>query len=788
MGNYLGAEVELAKQIRNSSNPAGSETKLNISTPLLQKLGLVYINKTPDKIALTQSAALLNAALVRQPNNNEIREDLSSLCDHVLEVAKAKQTNENLLSIAQQVMGKVRAMRNATNASLANLTLISVKFDNQRKKELEEKKVKEIDSLQNEIAKQYSEILDFISQKCITILGTPPCDFALVGLGALASKEVTPYSSFKSVIVLKEGVQNSKKYAKILKYFRWYSTIFQIVLLNLQETKLSKMSVSVLNNPLIKGANWYCDKHTISGFSFDGFMSYAWVPPNLEPQNKEELTLAYEAIKPVGEMVKFLSNSNNLHQDYHLADVSFKYCFVSGYKKVFNDFARALRETIVVGRRCHKYAIILHDKLNCQFRSLNANGEQFYLASYNKPNIKQIVKNLVPYFVTTLGRLKLTEKCSLFEIVKSLHNANVFEAEVLRQILFVLAVSLEIRLKESMDRDLQEGPSPNNRCGERDEATISKFIEFVGEHSLVKYFQVAFSLQGIVIDKEVDDWSINLNSKELSRYTIYIMNLLNLFENIPAEYEKQLLQLPKTFVEERLFLNVQMVISYYNNREFNEALSLSQTLIMEYSEALCQKHAIFTQEGKCLYRLKRYKEALVCFEKTNANQELKAKRLLRTREFDQNLYDVIVFSGLCKLHLRQYTDGLTFFTKALMYLNGYDNIALQKCDCKANIGNCFLGLGKIERAKQKTNQALKLYRDMNAPSVRICNSHHTLGLCFMEEKQYQDALNQFKTDYHLRCRLASADSNNEHIKNGLTLIHLAASKLKEEEEKKEICQ
>lgn len=785
MGNYLGAEVELAKQIRNTCDPSGHEKRIDVSAQLMHKLGLVYVNKTPDKVALVQSVALLNAALARQPNNNEIKDDLSGLCYHVLEASKAKQADLNLVDISKEVMAKVRAMRNAANASLANLSFISSNPENQKIKDQEGRKVKEIDALQNQIAKHYTEILDFISKKCIKVLGSPPCDFALVGLGALASKEVTPYSDFKSILVLKEGVQSSKKYIKCLKYFRWFSAIFQIILLNLQETKLNKIAIPVLNNPLIKGANWFYDKHTISGVSFDGFMSYAWIPPSSEPQNKEEMSLAFEAIKPVSEMVKFLSNHDKLHKDYHLADVSFKYCFISGYKKVYSNFTKAAWDTIVIGRRCHKYTLILHDKLNQEFRNLNANGEQFYLASYNKLNIKQVLKNLLPYFVATTGRLKLTDKSSPFETIKYLREKKFLEAEASRQILFALAVALEARLKESMDRDLQEGPPINFRCGERDEVTLSKLIEFLGEPSLVKYFQVAFALQRIVQDKEVDDWDVNLGPKELSRYKIFIMNLFNMFEHIPDEYKKQLSLIPKSLREDRLFLHIQLVVSNYNNRKFQEALNLLETLESDYSDFLCQKCTVYTQKGKCLYRLKRFREALSCFKKTEANQNLKAKRLPRTLYFDQNLYDVIVFMGLCKLHLRDYKDGLNFFVKALTYLNGYENIALQKCDCKANIGNCYLGLGKIEEAKRKTNQALKLYRDMNAPSIRICNSHHTLGLCYMEEKQYQDALSQFETDYHLRSRLASADSNSEHIKNGLTLMQLAASKLKEEKEREE---
>ena len=71
--------------------------------------------------------------------------------------------------------------------------------------------------------------MDYILNKCCEIIGKTPCKFAVVGMGLLARKKVTPFSEFEHVIVLEEGIQHKSIYQESLEYFRWFSIVFQLI-------------------------------------------------------------------------------------------------------------------------------------------------------------------------------------------------------------------------------------------------------------------------------------------------------------------------------------------------------------------------------------------------------------------------------------------------------------------------------------------------------------------------------------------------------------------------------
>ena len=67
----------------------------------------------------------------------------------------------------------------------------------------------------------------------------------------------------------------NEKYEEILDYFRWYSVVFHIIVINLQETILPSVSISSLNDKYCVLGNWFFDAHTKRGISFDGMMPHA---------------------------------------------------------------------------------------------------------------------------------------------------------------------------------------------------------------------------------------------------------------------------------------------------------------------------------------------------------------------------------------------------------------------------------------------------------------------------------------------------------------------------------
>ena len=779
MGNSLGAEIELAQEIRSNCNQNGEEIEAEKSAEIFQELALICKNKSPDPIYLIQGVALLNAALVRQPQSVKIQNDLNQLCGHVLNVVCAKPNHFSLTNISEQAAIKVKAMRAETCVALSKINLIEEEPESIRNlKSMEGKFSKEIELLQNRISQQYADVMDYISKKCVKMLGSPPCGFALIGVGSLASKEINPYSDFKNIIVLEDGIEKRSKYGICLEYYRWYAAIFEMILLNLKETPLSEAGISVLNNFSIKGGNWFVDKVGLvcKGVRFKGLMPYGSKAPFERNNIKEKLSKCCEQVKPIYEMVTLLSQSKDIKTSFHLADVTCRFCFVSGDKKVYNSFLKAAKEKVQAGITCNRYQNYIRKKYYDQLDSLNI--QYYFLTNYDTLNVNDVVYHIFPYFVSAMGRINKCMKTSIFDIVRELRDKGVFDDETCRLMLFATAISCLAKLKACLKKDdLENEGKLAVQCSAAGTRSNDQLVEYVGEFCLIRYFEVICGLLTRMNDR---NWKIS--GEKIMKHKMYVLNILHMYDRVPIEYKRSLESTSSSQIGERLAFCTHLTFAYFCDQKYEDALSVLEEAIANYPEILCQKYSIYEQKGKCLYKLKRYSEALTWLEKSTVFKKL-GSRLPRTRTFRADLYEIVFFHGLSKLHLRCYSESLHSFVKALTYANQFeDRLLLQKADCKANIGNCFLGLGKIEHAKRKVTQALDLYRRINAPCIRICSCHNTLGLCYMEEKKYRNALDQFKTDYYLRLR-TSMDRVDDQLQGGMSLIHLASSMMKKEEAK-----
>ena len=331
-------ENYLAKKLKQNRDKDGNEKAPQQSAEIFHKLSQIYFEKN-TMISLIRSATLLNAAITRKPSNiQEIKNDLIKLCFCVLKKAGAKQLDADLIAAAAKVEEKVKIMRNEVNQELEHMKMSETMC--KTKEEIENIKIKTIRNLQEKIAKDYKHIMADILHYCETVMGNTPCRFVVVGMESLARKEITPYSDFEHIIVLEENCQQKPDYEKVLKYFRWLSVIFQIIVINLQETIVPSVDIDCFKTTENKKKKcWFYDEITTRGISFDGMMPHACKFPLgqkvLSDENKEYET---ELIKPVNEMLKYLSSQTDLKNGYHLKDILTKVCYVGGDESIFKSF------------------------------------------------------------------------------------------------------------------------------------------------------------------------------------------------------------------------------------------------------------------------------------------------------------------------------------------------------------------------------------------------------------------------------------------------------------------
>ena len=234
-------ELQLAEQMKRSyckesveKGERQKETDPEKAAEILHKIALIYKLRSPDKISLIKCVGLLNAAILRNPSNiSQVKADLTDVCKHVLKQANANNLNADLVALANTVKDKIKKLRNIANDFLKQIDA-QIRSNNTKTESLRELQIRKAESIQcinKTIANKYKEIMADISNYCLDIMGKPPCEYSIVGMGSLARNEITPYSDFEHIILLCDD----ENYEQHLEYFRWYSVIFHVIVLNFQE-------------------------------------------------------------------------------------------------------------------------------------------------------------------------------------------------------------------------------------------------------------------------------------------------------------------------------------------------------------------------------------------------------------------------------------------------------------------------------------------------------------------------------------------------------------------------
>ena len=482
-------ETQLIDELRRLCDNKGKEKNPEAAADIFNQMGLLYKTKSPDKISLLQSVALLNAALTRQPD--KFKNDSTKMCNHVLHCAKAKQ-KKCLLKISCNVRKQIDVMR--TNVKQNLMKIVKILDDAEASERLlkEQENVKQVYSIQNILSRHYKRIMASISEICFEIMGRPPCKYALVGMGSLAREEVSPYSDFEHIVVLENCHSKKKKRntTNIKEYFRWYSVIFHVIVLNLQETILPAMCIPGLNDSSTSNGNWFYDGITTRGISFDGMMLHACKFPLGRTTKTKNKPFTTELIKPINEMVKYLTTEEDLKNGYKLREVLTQTCFVEEDEDVYGKFSNKAKQ--VTNQNCGSYSILkqLYEDLEnfSQFKNL------LNFTLQKSINIKRIVYRSMTLFISALARLYNVDAASSFEIINKLKSSQTISESAAKILSHAVAVACHIRLSHYMSTKQQD----DNIYRENEYRGMEKLKEltkFASHECLIKCLVTAFVLQ-----------------------------------------------------------------------------------------------------------------------------------------------------------------------------------------------------------------------------------------------------------------------------------------------------
>ena len=519
-------QKELAMRLKECFDKKGKGLKAK-SAAIFHQLGKIYDKSgfllvqsdctglTPDEshqkigtgmICLIQSAALFNAALVRLPkkdsnNRAEIEEDLKQLCSKVLLAASAKDKNADLCKQAATVKLAISKMRKKFEEKIKELKKIPKRTSKDRLRHLEEEKIDFIEKLQNEITYDYKQIMIKLAEFCEKVMGDPPCKYAVVGMGSMARKEITPYSDFEHIITLENVVLDfdELKKQKTFLYFRWFSVVFHVVVVNLQETIVRSVAVAYLNSSSEKKWNWFYDNITPRGISFDGMMPHACKFPLGRLKPTPHKNFSTELIKPINEMLEFLSSKVRPEKEgYHLEDILTKTCFVYGDKAIHTKFHEGVI-AILQDQKKEEGKRKIKKQITDDLKKFATKSTLFKLYSEKKINIKEVAYRSSTLFVAALGKYyNIYEASSCFDIIKSLQKKKQITDFAEQKLMYAVAISCEIRLRWYTQKKRQADYIIKRP---RERSAIDTFSDIAGKPSTISYFQIAYALQSDICNR-----------------------------------------------------------------------------------------------------------------------------------------------------------------------------------------------------------------------------------------------------------------------------------------------
>ena len=763
-------ELRLAKRMKEFyCDVLGKETNPAKAAEIIHRIGSIYRKRSPDKISLIKSAGLLNAAIIRNPTNvDEVKSDLNELCQHVLQQADANKRNVDLIQKAEEVKTSINNLREDVSRFLEKfLPKIQTNDVTKSFQKLILKKILAIKKINKIIAANYKDIMAEISQFCEGVMGTPPCSYAIVGLGSLAREEITPYSDFEHIILLFDD----ENYESHLSYFRWFSVIFHIIVLNLQETIIPSLNVSSLNNENDKQGNWYYDAITPRGISFDGMMPHASKNPlgRTQPTKNKQFTI--ELIKPVSKMLEYLSSDADLKNGYHLADILTKTCFVFGNENIFKQFVDEARKY----QNQKSQTDIINDVQQQVKDDLNSFSTRFRLSnlrSQNTINIKQLVYRSTTIFIAALARLHNISGNSCFDVIDQMKKNNKITKKAAHRLQRATAIACEIRLRVYMKKQQQF----DNAIDLKEDNAIDKFLDIVGVECTINYFQIAYCLQ-YEVAKHINLAKIHFYSNpHLINITICLAlgarNLISYLCKTNQHHwnpKKSNLEFDQIIdqVEEKIDLNsiVFNSITFKSPDHFdpNKVKEIANYLRLAgiYNDAaeFYKKYLDLIQElkdsdhnydfaslnynlGLCLINSDQPKEAL-----TYLNQSLlvfSAKKF--TPDKDGIIAKIHYFIGCSHIQLCNYNHALTHLNQALDINHSLTPNAEEDKDIAETlykIGCCHLQLHNYEDALTFLNQELKIKQNLALDAEKnkdIATTLHVIGHCYIHLHNYNDAL------------------------------------------------
>lgn len=249
------------------------------------------------------------------------------------------------------------------------------------------------------------------------ILGKPPCEFAILGLGSLARKEMSPYSDLEFALIIKDDSPENQIYFR--KMVRW----LEMKVIHLGETKINILSGGT-ENPIPVG------------FSFDSGGN--------TPFGKEGQVVLMQTPEKLAQ----LQSEKSYQEDMILSNVLKGASLLVGTETFFNNYVKAMNAIVKHDSSTQPYTIEEWRSLDLLSGHLRQFHSRIDESKKENPyyNVKEELYRLPNFLIAVLGDYFGINKQNTWDKLDALEN-KVLCKEGVAHLKEAIARALRLRIR-----------------------------------------------------------------------------------------------------------------------------------------------------------------------------------------------------------------------------------------------------------------------------------------------------------------------------------------------------